>query len=113
MQLTNLSRSQKKHEMDDWLVFIRIMFEPLYFQTSHRSMQSFDLQKFTYEALEEGAFTFGWVIVRDDNNECSFHFDGQQLIIKNILKKKTFFRYEAIVRDYIENKLEKMAYLPI
>lgn len=107
MQLTNISTTQREHEIKDWLFLIRMVFEPSFFQTSHRDMQTFDLKKDENLSVQENQFPFGWLIVGNDQNECSFHFDGQQLVIKNILKKENFLQHEAVIRDYIKTKMVK------
>lgn len=105
IQLTNLSKIQREREIRDWLFFIRMIFKPSFFQSSHQEMKMFDLKKDTFLSLQENQFPFGWLIIGDDQNKCSFHFDGQQLIIKNILKKENFWQNETIIRDYIQMKM--------
>ncbi|OJG82775.1 hypothetical protein RV14_GL002067 [Enterococcus ratti] len=107
IQLTNVSRSQIKKEINDWLVFIRIIFEPSFFQSSHQIKQPFDWQTFSREAIKECYFLSGNLSVGDDYNECNIYFKDQQLLIKNILKKESFFLNESVIRDYVKIKMEK------
>ena len=84
IQLTDLNQSQRENELEDWFFFIRMMFSPSFFQTSRQTARIFEWTTFKKEAMQESQFAFGWLTVKNERNECRFHFDGQQLIIKNI-----------------------------
>lgn len=107
IQLTDLNQSQRENELEDWFFFIRMMFSPSFFQTSRQTARIFEWTTFKKEAMQESQFAFGWLTVKNERNECRFHFDGQQLIIKNILEKNIFLQHESVIRDYIQLKMDK------
>ena len=105
LQLTELNQFEKKNQIEDWLAFIRMLITPAYFQSSHRGMRSFELKEFQQVLLQESFLEFGWIFIGNDENEFSVHFDGQELVMKNIFEKSLMDKSASVIRDYIRTRM--------
>lgn len=105
IQLTELNQFEKKNQIEDWLAFIRLLITPSYFQSSHQGMRPFELKRFHQVLLQEGPLDFGWFIIGNDGNEFSIHFDGKEIVMKNIFQKQLMDKHAAVIRDYIRTKM--------
>ena len=105
IQLTELNQFEKNNQIEDWLAFIRLLITPSYFQSSHQGMRPFELKRFQQVLLQEGPLDFGWFIIGNDANEFSIHFDGQEIVMKNIFQKQLMDKHVTVIRDYIRTKM--------
>lgn len=105
LQLTELNQFEKKNQIEDWLAFIRMLITPSYFQSSHQRMSLFELKKFQQALLQESILEFGWIVIGNDENEFSVHFDGQELVMKNIFEKLLMDQFALVIRDYIRTRM--------
>lgn len=45
-----------------------------------------------------------WLVVGNDENECSFRLEDNQLLIKNVLSISVFKEKQFLIRDFIQKK---------
>ncbi len=105
IQLTAIDSLEKKSQIEDWLFLVRMLFIPSYFHSSHHAMSRFELKSVQQRLLQEGSQDFGWFVIGNEENECSFHFEGEEVVIKSIFDKKLFYEYDSIIRDYIKTRM--------
>lgn len=46
-----------------------------------------------------------WLVVGNDENECSFRLEDNQLLIKNVLSISVFKEKQFLIRDFIQKKM--------
>lgn len=105
IQMNHLEERDKIQEITDWGILIRLLIQPTFFRPFHEATESFHLKKFQLAlelAVENEQIFF---VVGNEENECSFHYENQQLLIKNVIDKQVFNEKEALIHDYLRMKM--------
>ena len=105
IQLTNLDDEEKKQEISDWAVLTRLLIQPTFIRSFTKQADPYNLRKLQEKIMLASVRDESWLVVGNDENECSFRLEGNQLLIKNVLAISVFKENQFLIRDFIQKKM--------
>ena len=105
IQLTNLNEEEKKQEISDWAVLTRLLIQPTFIRSFTQQAEPYDLRKLQEKIMLASVRDESWLVVGNDENECSSRLEGNQLLIKNVLAISVFKENQFLIRDFIQKKM--------
>lgn len=107
VQYINLNKQMIKRHLQDWLVFIRLLYQPEQMIVNHEKIQSFSLKKVHHllnHLTEQEDLEF---IVKNGPNESYFHLVDGNLLEKHLISQDIFLTNQQMILNYIEVKMSK------
>ena len=92
IQLTNLDDEEKKQEISDWAVLTRLLIQPTFIRSFTKQADPYNLRKLQEKIMLASVRDESWLVVGNDENECSFRLEGNQLLIKKCIGYLCFQR---------------------
>lgn len=105
IQLTDLDDEEKKQEISDWAVLTRLLIQPTFIRSFTQQADPYNLRKLQGKIMLASVRDESWLVVGNDENECSFRLEGNQLLIKNVLAISVFKENQFLIRDFIQKKM--------
>ncbi len=94
IQLTDLNEEEKKQEISDWAILTRLLIQPTFISFTQQA-DPYDLRKLQEKIMLASVRDESWLVVGNDENECSFRLEDNQLLIKmyclSLFSKKSNF----------------------
>lgn len=107
VQYINLNNQMIKRHLQDWLVFIRLLYQPKQMVVNHEEIQPFSLQKvhqLLNQLTEHEDLEF---IVKNGPNESYFHLVDGNLLEKHLVSQEIFLRQKQMILNYLDIKMSK------
>ena len=105
IQLTDLNEEEKKQEISDWAILTRLLIQPTFIRSFTQQADPYDLRKLQEKIMLASVRDESWLVVGNDENECSFRLEDNQLLIKNVLSISVFKEKQFLIRDFIQKKM--------
>ncbi|MCH0467578.1 hypothetical protein KEK01_12675, partial [Enterococcus faecium] len=83
----------------------RLLIQPTFIRSFTQQADPYDLRKLQEKIMLASVRDESWLVVGNDENECSFRLEDNQLLIKNVLSISVFKEKQFLIRDFIQKKM--------
>lgn len=104
IQLTDLNEEEKTGNKRLGY-FDTSVIQPTFIRSFTQQADPYDLRKLQEKIMLASVRDESWLVVGNDENECSFRLEDNQLLIKNVLSISVFKEKQFLIRDFIQKKM--------
>lgn len=105
IQSAPLEAAALEKQIDNWLVLIRVCYQPTEYYVNQQLKQAYDF-KVVKGLLQEGKDQANFeLIVTDGENESSIHIIQDAILQRHLLTKQVFGNFREVIQDYFDTTM--------
>ncbi len=105
IQSAPLDEAVLQQHIDNWLVLVRLCYQPVEFYIDQQLKQSYDFDT-VKELLQKGKHQASFeLIVTDGENESSIHIIEDAVLQRHLLTKRVFDSFRGVIQDYFDTTM--------